>query len=146
MSSNAVLALPWRQRLHPVYALSIMVFVAVLLTIASREGQFQPVHRATMLGGALLFAYSLVAQIVNVTRLSVEDGVLRVAHGPLPWRGTTALPLDEVRMLRCEPHSRRLVLKTRIGEEFVLGENLPEAQLEAIDRDVRERLGIATSP
>jgi len=145
MLTNAVVALPWRHRLHPVYAFSIAVFVVVLLIIASREGQFQPVHRATMLAGALLFAYSLLAQVVNVTRLSVADGALCVAHGPLPWRGTTALPLDEVRSLRCEPHSRRLVLKTRLGEELVLGENLPEAQLEAIDRDVRDRLGIATS-
>jgi hypothetical protein len=145
MSTTPEIALPWRQRLHPVYAVSIVGFVAVLMTIASREGQFQPVHRAAMFSAALLFAYSLVVQIVNVTRVSVEEGVLRVVHGPLPWRGTTALPVEEVRSLRCEPHSRRLVLKTRIGEELVLGENLPEAQLADIDRDLRERLGIGTS-
>lgn len=142
MTTTAAVELPWRRGLHPVYALSLLGFVAVLLSIASRDGQFQPVHRATMAAGACLFAYSLAAQLVNSTRLSIEQGTLRVEHGPLPWRGATVVPVSEIRSLRCEPHSRRLVLHTAVGEEFVLGENLPADALGAIDGAIRDRLGL----
>lgn len=125
--------LRWRQGLHPVYAVSVATFVAVLLTIAFRKGQFQPVHRGTMFAAGLGLAYSLLVQLVNATRLVREGAVLRVTHGPLPWRGATRVPVDQIRTLRCDPSSRRLLLRTTLGEELVLGENLAPDTLGPLD-------------
>ncbi len=134
--------LPWRQRLSPVYAVAVAGFVAVLVSVVIGNGQFQAVHKAAMAAAALVLSYSLAAQALNATRLAVEGGTLTVVHGPLPWRGPMKVKVAEVRALRCDASSRRLVLRTALGEEHVLAEGLPEAGLAAIDRQIRERLGI----
>ncbi|MBM4356511.1 MAG: hypothetical protein FJ096_00215 [Deltaproteobacteria bacterium] len=145
MNSDRVVHLSWRERLHPVYVLSVLGFVAVLGAIATREGQFQSVHRATMALASVGLVYSLVAQIFNATTLAIEEGALRILHGPLPWRAGMQVPLAQIRQLCCDPHSRRLVLRTALGEELVLGENLPRARLGAIDAELRDRLGLGAS-
>jgi hypothetical protein len=118
----------------------VSAFSAVLAFIALRPGQFQPVHKSVMLVGAVLLAYSVVVQAVNVTRLVVAGGTLRVTHGPLPWRGGTRVELAAVRALACDRHSRRLVLRTALGEELVLAEDLPAADLAAVDAEIRARV------
>lgn len=140
MGSMRVVTLRWRERVHPVYAVSVLGFVGVLVSIASRKGQFQPIHRLTMGAVALLLVYSLVVQFLNATKLVLEAGFLRVTHGPLPWRGALRMAREDVRALRCDRNSRRLVLKTAVGEEFVLAENLPESRLGAVDEELRELL------
>lgn len=140
MDAKRELALPWRHRIHPLYALSLLGFVTVLATIASRSGQFQPVHRATMGAAAVLLFYSLLVQVVNATRMTILGSSLRLAHGPLPWRGSAEVPLEAIRTLRCDPHSRRLILRTKLGEELVLAENLPASELVTIDGWIRTSL------
>lgn len=138
--------LRWRQRLHPTYAIAVSGFIGVLLWVVVGRGQFQPVHKATMASAAMLLGYSLLVQVVNATRLAVAKGTLVVQHGPLPWRGPMRVRLEQVRTLRCDPSSRRLVLSTALGEEHVLADDLPAAALAGIDRQIRERLGIGAAP
>jgi hypothetical protein len=144
MNTERIVLLPWRERLHPVYVVSVLGFVGVLGAIATREGLFQPIHRVVMGGTSVMLVYSLLAQLVNATRLTIEGGTLRITHGPLPWRGGMSVDVKQVRQLRCDPHSRRLVLKTSLGEELLLGENLPGARLGVIDAELRERLGFGS--
>ena len=142
MDRSPEVELAWRDRIHPLYAISVLGFVVVLSLIASREGQFQPVHRATMVLAVLGLVYGFVVQVVNRTRIQLLAETLRIAHGPLPWRGSVEVPVDQVRSLRCDPHSRRLILRTALGEDIVLAENLPAATLGAIDARIRECLGV----
>jgi hypothetical protein len=132
--------LPWRRRLRLVPSVAMLVFSATLIAIAVRPGQFQAVHKAAMLTGAFLLAYSVAVQALNATRMQVRGGRLLVAHGPLPWRGRLDVALAEVRALACDRHSRRLVLRTALGEELVIAEDLPAGELATIDAQIRERL------
>ncbi len=143
MENRHEVELRWRHRVHPLYAISVIGFIVVLTLIGLKKGQFQPVHRATMLLAALGLAYGLLVQLVNQTRVVLFEQGLRIAHGPLPWRGGVAVPLDQIRSLGCDRHSRRLILRTVLGEDIVLAENLPAAGLLAIDARIRERLGVA---
>lgn len=44
-------------------------------------------------------AYYCLALFVNSTTVKVLEGTLHVKHGPLPWRGTKAIPVRELQQL-----------------------------------------------
>jgi hypothetical protein len=44
-------------------------------------------------------AYYCVALFLNSTTVKVVEGTLHVKHGPLPWRGTKAIPVRELQQL-----------------------------------------------
>ena len=44
-------------------------------------------------------AYYCVALFLNSTTVKVIDGQLHVKHGPLPWRGTKAIPVRDLQQL-----------------------------------------------
>ena len=44
-------------------------------------------------------AYYCVALFFNSTTVNVTEGTLHVKHGPLPWRGTRAVPVRELEQL-----------------------------------------------
>lgn len=134
--------LPWRRGTHPLYVASVVTFLGVLLAIVFGRGQFQPIHKAAMLLAVAGLSYSLVVQFVNETRLSLVDGEVRVAHGPLPIRRGVVVPVNQIRTLRCDPNSRRLILRTVLGEELVLAENLVAADLTSIDGELRDKIGL----
>ena len=138
------MVLPWSRGTHPLYVASILTFVGVLVAIVCGKGQFQAIHKAAMVLTAIGLIYTVVVQFVNSTRLSREEGVVRVVHGPLPLRRGIVVPVEQIRSLRCDPNSRRLILRTVLGEEFVLAENLVAGELSSIDGELRERLGLAS--
>ncbi|MSP24228.1 MAG: hypothetical protein EXR75_03490 [Myxococcales bacterium] len=135
---------PWRERARPLYVISVGVFIAALLWIGLGTGKFEGVHRAIMCIAAAVFAYSLMLVAFNTTRLEVEGGMLLITHGPLPWRGPLVVPVAEIARLRCEPHSGRLILRTRIGEEHVIADDLRQEQCARADELIRERLKLGS--
>jgi hypothetical protein len=43
--------------------------------------------------------YYCAALFLNRTRIQVADGLIAVAHGPLPWRGNRTLLADDIAQL-----------------------------------------------
>ncbi len=137
--------LPWRERARPLYVISVALFSVALLWIGFGSGKFEGVHRVLMCATAVGLGYSLVLIAINTTTLKVDGGTLLVEHGPLPWRAPLTVAVGEVAALRCEPASGRLVLRTRVGEEHLVAEDLRAHQCTRTDALIRERLGIGTA-
>jgi hypothetical protein len=53
---------------------------------------FPLVHVAVGVG----LTYFTVAGLFNTTRIAVDRGVLRVSHGPIPWKLPPELPVDQI--------------------------------------------------
>jgi hypothetical protein len=126
-----VIAIRWRHARDRSLGWCALGFAAVLGWLALRHGVFEGVHRALMALAAAGLVYFAAVQQLNATRLRVRDGILEVEHGPLPWRGGLALPVEAVARLAVDRASHRLELRTRDGQELVLCEALPP---EAADR------------
>jgi hypothetical protein len=134
--------LPWRRAFRLAYGLAMIAFAAVLGYLAFRTGQFQTIHRTVMAGAAALLGYSVLVQLVNHTVMHVDGVTLLIEHGPLPWRGRLRIGVSEVRALRCDPHSRRLLLRTALGEEHIILADLRADDLSRIDEQIRACLRI----
>ena len=50
----------------------------------------------------LFLAYSCIAQFLNSTKIEIGAGRMRVAVGPIPWKGAMELRLDDVRGARSQ--------------------------------------------
>lgn len=114
----------WRSGRGHALAVYGSAFMALLVYLAFRRGEFQAVHRFLMAVFAVAIGYFVVVKLVNVTRVSVRDGRLRVEHGPLPWRGAVELPVEEVRRLSLDRLTARLELRTASGQEITLLDDL----------------------
>jgi hypothetical protein len=137
-SALAAVDIRWlhgRKRALPIYA---MAFMAVLLYLALGEGQFQGQHRAIMGAAAMLLGYFVLVHAVNGTRVAVRGGSLWVEHGPLPWRGRVWMPLSEVERLTVERTTARIRLRTRVGEDVVLLDDLAPAACDEIEKALEE--------
>jgi hypothetical protein len=88
--------------------------------------------------GVLPLSYLIAAFVFNSTVLSREGDDLRIAHGPLPWRRRVVLPLSEVKRLRFERDSARLMLRTRQGEDVTLLDDMKREQADVLDRELRK--------
>ena len=74
----------------------IMLGIAVYLALSGklrRTDEFVILWIVAPL--APIFLFRLLAGILNRTVLTVQDGLLKVRHGPIPWRGCT-LRLDHI--------------------------------------------------
>jgi len=62
--------------------------------------------KAQVMAGILdaVFLYVAIAGWVNSTTIRVENGQLRVHHGPLPWPGKVGLPQSSVRDIEVVEH------------------------------------------
>jgi hypothetical protein len=113
----------WRER-GKALAYYACAFALCFSVLALRTGQFQPIHRALMGTVAFIAAYFAVVRVVNETRLTVNDGVLIVRHGPLPWHGGLKVALTEIDTLAVDVPSSRLQLRTARGEEIALVDDM----------------------
>lgn len=50
--------------------------------------------------------YFVLAGFLNSTVIRVADGMLRVRHGPIPWRGNLDLPTDGIEQIYCQKKLR----------------------------------------
>ena len=100
--------------------------------------------------------YLTAAMIVNATTLSVRDGVLRIIHGPLPWRSPAPIVTEDIRQLYVKEtvhHSKNntnvnyelRLLKTS-GEDTKLITDPSEKIPRALERMLEVHLGIADHP
>lgn len=55
----------------------------------------------------VFLTYFVVASFVNTTRVSVERGMLRISHKPLPWPGAREMAGMNLRQLYCKEHISR---------------------------------------
>jgi hypothetical protein len=113
-------------------------FAVVLLVLSLQHGEFRSIHRSLMAFGVLPLSYLVAAFVFNSTVLSREGDDLRIAHGPLPWRRPVVLPLSEVKRLRFERDSARLMLRTRQGEDVTLLDDMKREQADVLDRELRK--------
>jgi phage FluMu protein Com len=101
--------------------------------------------------------YSSIAGLLNSTTLHVADGVLSIAHAPLPWRGARELPVDDIKQLYCVEkehsskngtrHSYQVKLQRKSGDELVLLKGLDDrAQALFVELKVEQALGIDDVP
>lgn len=56
---------------------------------------------------SLAVAYSSLAYLVNVTTVTIEDDLVTVRHGPIPWKGKA------YRLVDCEQFSAGKIQETR---------------------------------
>jgi hypothetical protein len=98
------------------------------------------------------FAYFTLASFVNSTRVSVEGGTLAVKHGPLPWRGTRAIPSSDLAQLFVvEKQQRRsftyeLCALARDGVRKSLLSGLRQDQARYLEMRCEQALGIVDAP
>lgn len=59
----------------------------------------------TAVGVAIL--YGTLAGFLNTTVIRVQQGLLEVRSGPLPWPGNKTLPADELEQIYCQEHVSR---------------------------------------
>ncbi len=105
-------------------------------------------------GAGVAITYSTLCGLVNRTRMTVENGVLTIAHGPLPWRGNRAVSIGNLRQLFCEQiveskgrRSYRLSALLKTGEKVALLSGLQEPDSALyLEELLEKRLGIADEP
>jgi hypothetical protein len=83
-------------------------------------------------------------------RFTIQDGFLFVVHGPLPWPGRSAIPVDLVRQLFCQQignRSYRLTALLTNGKKAMLLNWLAEPDCALYLEELLERrLGIPDEP
>jgi hypothetical protein len=97
--------------------------------------------------------YSMLTGLFNKTRVTVNDGRLRVVHGPIPSRGNRDLPSSSVRQIYSEEHAksgRNASLRYSVnaivddGPTLVLVKDLESSrQALYIEQELEAHLGIA---
>jgi hypothetical protein len=128
-----VVEVPWRELSTLFSAVASVLFSLVLIYIAISNGQFRGIFRVVMAAGAGLFLYSAATVALNKSRLELDDSDLRVTHGPLPWRSGQQIRRSQIARIRANPQSRRLELRTKIGEELILLTALSPAAVEQLN-------------
>ena len=104
----------------------------------------------------LALSYFAAASFVNRTRVSVERGVLRITHAPLPWPGPRGLGTAQIRQLFCKRHVSRGKSGVRISWQlWALSDNesrrklLSSLELDQalyLEQELEKALGIHDRP
>lgn len=128
-----VIEVPWRHLNMWSAAIASGLFSLVLAAVAATSGQFWGVYRVVIAGSALVLAYACATFVINRTRLALDGEALSLSHGPLPWRRPSHFSRAVIARLHINPYSRRLELRTKLGEEHVLLEALPTPVVVRID-------------
>lgn len=108
-------------------------------------------------GAGLYLAYLTLAQWVNSTTVSVEGRMLRITHGPLPWRGGGEWNWSAFEQLHCRSRRVRvrhgeaehfeLLVRRKDGGELVLLKDLDSAeQVLWLEQELEKVLGIEDLP
>jgi hypothetical protein len=91
-----------------VFALFWNGFMLVWFSIAIATSQWAMAAFGTLHALVGLFlAYSVVSQLLNTTRVTLEHGVLRVTHGPIPAPGGGEWKREDLAQLYGEQIERR---------------------------------------
>jgi hypothetical protein len=102
----------------------------------------------------IFITYTTLCGFVNRTRIAVENGVLSVRHGPLPWRGNRDIPLSNLAQLFCREqvgskgsrsYSLNALLKEGDSVPLIKSLNEPDQAL-YIEQLLEKRLGIVDVP
>jgi hypothetical protein len=141
---NGVRRVPRRSRESPVLLGLIAGFVALLGHAAANPWtaklQFPP-YRVAMTLVAAGLGYFLLRTLVNVTRFSIDNGVLRVSHGPLPPRHSLAIEVSAIESVGYAP-LRGVYVVMSGGEARQLCYEEASPELPAL---LVERLGLAAA-
>jgi len=78
-------------------AITGSIVIEILVKGHYSELLFLGVHA----GAAVALAYYTLSLWLNSTRIAVEDAMLVVSHGPLPWRGGKSIALAQLDQLYC---------------------------------------------
>ncbi len=102
-----------------------------------------------MLALATLMAYYGACVLVNSTEFRVDEKLLTVRHGPLPWFGKRSIPVDRIMQLSTKIHRTRHALTYRLTATLVdsapieLAEGInTAAEARSIERAIERHLGI----
>ncbi len=135
-------------------------FLVFWYTLAFRENGplvmklFPMLHVAVGVG----LTYFTIASIFNTTRVSTENGRLRVHHGPLPWKGSLELEGSDVEQLYCQQnlqagkngaryrHEVWAVLRDGKSRKLLGGTDLTLEQALFIEQRLERALGIEDKP
>jgi hypothetical protein len=98
--------------------------------------------------------YVTLCGFFNRTRIAIQNGILSIAHGPLPWPGNRSVPTKEIEQLFCREHVGRrgprsfsVEARRKEGEAIVLVQNLTDAdQALYIEQALEKCLGIEDEP
>ena len=66
----------------------------------------------------IVFLYTVIRRLVNVTRLEVMPQRIKISHGPLPWRRPTELAAETIR--RLEVRQSRTGYEGRVATHYHL--------------------------
>ncbi len=89
-----------------------LALLAMILFMSGQEIASGRYFRETRLGVLLipiipLFAYGLLATLLNSVTFRAEGGMLTIRRGPLPMPGNREAPLREITQLYCAEHVHR---------------------------------------
>jgi hypothetical protein len=114
---------------------------------------FGMLHTAVGVG----LTYATLAGFINRTVIRVDQGMLEIAHGPLPWPGNKSLPAYEIEQVYCQEtvhhgkngtsrtYSVQLILKGNRRETLV--KNLTDCdQAIYIEQELERFLNIEDRP
>jgi hypothetical protein len=101
----------------------------------------------------LLVGYVALAGIINRSRIVIDDGILSVQHGPLPWAGNWRLAVARIDQLFCQEYppvpgsgnERRYTVRvaTKDGRQMDLISGLPgREQAIFVEQRIEEHLRI----
>jgi hypothetical protein len=97
--------------------------------------------------------YFTLASLMNRTRISVESGLLRIRHGPLPWLGNLDLDTSTLEQLFCKEKTHRNKNGTSYTYEVwavlrdgksrkILSTSMEQDQAMFIEQKLEQALGI----
>lgn len=133
-------------------------FMVMWFGIAISQGQLPMALFGTLHAGVGVFlAYSVLTGFLNSTRIGLEQGVLTVKHGPLPWPGSGAWRKEDLAQLYGEEHVSRgkngtsvtysLNAMLRDGRRVKVLKGLTErAQVLWLERTLEGRMSIVDVP
>ncbi|HSI65119.1 MAG TPA: hypothetical protein VLE43_18475 [Candidatus Saccharimonadia bacterium] len=114
---------------------------------------FPIVHVAVGVG----LTYFTLASLMNITRISVESGLIRIRHFPLPWLGNLDLDASNLEQLFCKEKTHRnkngvnytyevwAVLRDGKSRK-ILSTSMEQDQALYIEQKLEQALGIKDRP
>ena len=136
---EVVMTRRWRRPIHfalffgpiALFALGMLIAVVASADLAALLAQFA-------FQGLLVSAVAMyvgLCGLVNSTRLELHDGMLRIAHGPLPWRKNVSWPSNDFVDVWTQhvhvadaPDMYRLRVQLKSAGELVLLDELPSLE------------------
>src|SRR5438105_3473529 len=128
------------------YPLIAMVMVLTCSLLWADKAWYSKLFAVVFMLMTVNAGYTLLAQLLNHTRVEVSEDLLTVVHGPLPWPSGCNIRLDQVKCVSLERRSRHpwnaLYAQMLGGESILIFHSTNADDVDLVSDKLSTRIGM----